>query len=413
MDPKRLSFSEFCKLYGDTVRSVPESQRHKLLYMQWLSNNNVVHKTQGSSPKPPVPASTPPPPLPKPSKPSKPAPSSKPSKPSKSAPSSKPSKPAPSSKPTPVEKPLYAKTNKVRYKNNVYTVEGVDMESGLDGAYTYLIASENGDDVKEVLEVNLTLIQDGPSSGVTTSTETSPSQVYQHFQKLAQEAVASHSSMSHSSGTSKSGTSKSGTSKSGTSKSGSSGTSPSGISGTHRLIRLRFRGNDVQFRRYPNDGNGHCLFYSIIHLLHRLGLRSNTYTMQQLRDEIADYVMTQKDETVNGIPLAFQRFMFYDTDASYATNRSSVSDAAFERWKKSGGFDKYTRGIRKSQWGRLCEILAASELFGINFYLHTFSRPTEEPHHVTEKDGTVECHLLYLGHNHYEALERALFQFDQ
>lgn len=172
------------------------------------------------------------------------------------------------------------------------------------------------------------------------------------------------------------------------------------VSPDSSLIESQLDGERMVFQNVPNDGGGHCLFHSILHLMQRQG-RLQGYTMKDMRRELAEWLLQLKDSEVSDI--TWEKFVFFVADNQYDID--NVDNIAFERWRRSGGFEKYVRNLRTtSQWGRDIEIIAAGLLYEVNIFVYVLNNLEAGPIKAIEVPNARTLSLLYRGGVHYEAL---------
>lgn len=172
------------------------------------------------------------------------------------------------------------------------------------------------------------------------------------------------------------------------------------ISSGNGLIESKLHGETMVFENVPNDGGGHCLFYSILYLMQRQGRLLN-YTVNDIRRELADWLLQLKDTQVSDI--TWEKFVFFVADNQY--NMINVDDAAFQAWRRNNGFEKYVQNLRRTnQWGRDIEIVAAGLLYEVNIFVYVLNNLEQGPIKAIEVPGDNTLNLLYRGGVHYEAL---------
>lgn len=177
-------------------------------------------------------------------------------------------------------------------------------------------------------------------------------------------------------------------------KSGKSASSDNG------LIESQLDGEVMLFRNVLNDGGGHCLFHSLLHLMQRQG-RLQGYTVYDMRRELADWLIQLKDSEVSEI--TWEQFVFYVADNQY--NKDNIDNDSFEHWKTNNGYEKYVQKLRTTnQWGRDIEIVAAGLLYEVNIFVYVLDNLEQGPIKAIEVPGGDTLNLLYRGGVHYEAL---------
>ena len=172
------------------------------------------------------------------------------------------------------------------------------------------------------------------------------------------------------------------------------------ISSDGELIETTLDGETMFFKNIPNNGGGHCLFHSILHLLQNQG-RLQGHTMKDVRRDLADWLLQLKDSQVSDV--TWERFVFFVADNQYDID--NVNDDAFERWRRNGGFETYVNNLRTtSQWGRDIEIIAAGLLYEVNIFVYVLNDLEQGPIKAIEVPNAITLNLLYRGGVHYEAL---------
>lgn len=166
------------------------------------------------------------------------------------------------------------------------------------------------------------------------------------------------------------------------------------------LIQSQLDGEVMVFQNVPNDGGGHCLFHSLLHLMQRQG-RLQGYTVNDMRRELADWLLQLKDSEVSEI--TWEQFVFFVADNQY--DQDNISNDAFEDWKRNNGFEKYVENLRTTnQWGREIEIVAAGLLYGVNIFVYVLNNLEAGAIKTIEVPNSITLNLLYRGGVHYEAL---------
>jgi hypothetical protein len=172
------------------------------------------------------------------------------------------------------------------------------------------------------------------------------------------------------------------------------------ISSDSGLIESQVDGETMLFQNVSNDGSGHCLFYSLLHLMQRQG-RLQGYTVNDIRREIADLLLKLKDSEVSEI--TWEQFVFFVADNQYDVD--NIDDNSFQHWKRNGGFEEYVQNLRTTnQWGRDIEIVAAGLLYEVNIFVYVLNNLKAGPIKAIEVPGGTTLNLLYRGGVHYEAL---------
>lgn len=183
-------------------------------------------------------------------------------------------------------------------------------------------------------------------------------------------------------------------------KSGKSVSSGKSASSDNELIESHIDGQKMHFRNVPNEGGGHCLFYSLLHLMQRQG-RLQGYTVYNMRQELANWLLQLKDSEVSDI--TWEQFVFFAADNQY--DEDNIDNDAFERWKRNGGFEEYVQNLRTTnQFGRDIEIVAAGLLYEVNIFVYVLDNLKAGAIKTIEVPGGITLNLLYRGGIHYEAL---------
>lgn len=172
------------------------------------------------------------------------------------------------------------------------------------------------------------------------------------------------------------------------------------ISSDGGLIETQLDVETMFFQNVPNDGGGHCLFHSLLHLMQSQG-RLQGYKVNDMRRELADWLLQLKDSEVSDI--TWEKFVFFVADNQYDID--NVDNNSFERWKRNGGFEKYVQNLRATnQWGRDIEIVAAGLLYEVNIFVYVLNNLQAGAIKAIEVPGGTTLNLLYRGGVHYEAL---------